>query len=151
MRICYKALTLTSVLFLSLTAVNGQSKYDKAYNKAEAAYVSGDYKSAESALEKFYSKASSKLGKQNKYTPTYTFSKAKYALASGLLFDFETQVGEAIKQSITLSSEGSQGHAQMLLDVAELYIQNGSFKTALEYWINLQRFLKPAILRMKVH
>jgi CHAT domain-containing protein len=128
-----KVLLVLSIGFFLFNSAAGQAKYDKAFNKAEALYVTGEYNKAEPALEKAYSKASKKLGKQNKYTPTYYFSKAKYALASGLLFDFESMVTETIKQSASLNKETSQVHGQLLLAIAELYLQNGSFKTAIEY------------------
>ena len=142
MRTFQKALTLFSFSLFLFTAALGQAKYDKMYAKAEVAYETGDYKGAESALEKFYSKAAKKLGKQNKYTPTYNFSKAKYALASGLLFDFESLINETIKQSVAINSEKSQNHGLLLLSVAELYIQNGSSKTALEYIDQSRKILK---------
>src|SRR5689334_6049288 len=103
MRIFTKAQALLAISFSFVVLAPGQSKYDKAYEKVEVAYVAGDYKGAESALEKFYSKAAKKLGKQNKYTPVYALMKTKIALSSGLLFDFESGVLEVIKQSIALN------------------------------------------------
>jgi CHAT domain-containing protein len=121
------------LLFLSVSVtVSAQSKYDKAYNKAEALYEVGDYKAAEAALEKFYSKASKKLGKENQYTARYKLSKAKYALANGLLADFESLVTEALNQSVAVNTFNSKAHGEVVLAIADLYIQNGSFKIAIE-------------------
>jgi tetratricopeptide (TPR) repeat protein len=142
MKTFHKALTLFSVNFFLFTVSLGQAKYDKMFNKAEEMYVLGDYKGAEAALEKAYSKASKKLGKQSKYATPYYFSKTKYALATGLLFDFESLGQETIKQSVAINSEKSQPHGMLLLDIAELYIQNGSFRVALEYIEQSRKILK---------
>jgi CHAT domain-containing protein len=133
------------VWLLAMTTVEqtaAQAKYDKMFNKAEAAYELGDYKGAESALEKANSKAAKKLGKQNKYVTNYYLSKAKIALASGLLFDFESLVNETVKQSVAINSEKSQPHGLVLLSIAELYVQNGSHKTAVEYLNQSNQILK---------
>jgi len=138
----HKALPLFPICFFLFTNAHGQAKYDKMFNKAQALYESGDYKGAESALDKFNSKSSKKLGKQNKYTPGYYLTKTKIALASGLLFDFESLVQETLKQSRAINNEKSKEHGIMLLSIAELYIQNGSFKTAIEYIEQSRKILK---------
>lgn len=122
--------------------VRAQAKYDKMYDKAEAAYQSGDYKTAETALEKFYSKASGKLGKPNKYTGAYLFSKTKYALALGMPIEFENQAAQVIQHSVSINSEKSKAHGQLLLDIADLQIQNETYKTALAYVEQAKKILK---------
>src|SRR5579859_852470 len=126
-------LALLVCFIFSIHFVSAQAKYDKMVNAAEIAYEAGDYKKALSNLEKFKKKAFKKLGQQNAYTATYYFLKAKYHLASGQIKDFETNVDVAISSTIINSKENSQKHGQLLTDVAELYILNGSYRVALEY------------------
>ncbi len=106
------------------------TKNDKAILAAEVIYETGDYKKAQASLDKFKKKAFKKLGQQNPYTATYYLLTAKYNLASGLLLDFESNVQSAITSSITNNQENSLKHGLLLLDVSELYTQNGSFQKA---------------------
>ncbi len=124
---------LLGLIFGASTYSSAQAKYDKAVNASEVAYESGDYKKAISNLEKFKKKAFKKLGQQNAYTTTYYLYMAKYHLASGRIKDFETNVDVAISSSIINNKENSQKHGQLLSDIAELYILNGSYRVALEY------------------
>ena len=120
-------------LFLNATFVAAQAKYDKMLLKAETAYEAGNYNSAYSALTKFKSKVTKKLGSQNAYMPTYYLSHAKYDLASGMVLDFESNVRTAENTSITINQENSLKHGVLLLDVADLYLQNGAYRIAKEY------------------
>lgn len=132
-------------LVLTIAAISsaaGQAKYDKMINAAEAAYKTGDYSKAIGLLEKFKKKAFKKLGQRNSYTPTYHLLLAKYQLSSGRIQEFEASLKTAISTSITLNQENSQKHALLLVDAAELYTQNGSYKTAKEYLNNATAILK---------
>ena len=143
MRKFYHCLIGVCILFSLISQkLSAQAKYDKRYNKAEALYESGDYLKAEAALEKFYSKVKKKLGKENKYTDQYNLARTKYALANGLLIDFESQADETIKHSITINSENSQKHGEILLAIADLHIQNGSYKRAVDLLDQAQSILK---------
>jgi CHAT domain-containing protein len=142
MRYYMKATVLAIAYFMFINISQGQAKYDKMFVKYEEAYEKGDYKSAEAALEKFYSKASGKLGKPNKYTTAYYLSKTKIALATGLLLDFESLVQETIRQSVTFNSDKSQAHGMLLLSLADLYIQNGSYRLAIEFIEKARTILK---------
>ncbi|MEK6783748.1 MAG: CHAT domain-containing tetratricopeptide repeat protein [Bacteroidota bacterium] len=124
-------ITISTILYSSL--LNGQAKYDKMLKKAETAYEAGNYKSALSALAKFKSKATKKLGAQNAYMPTYYLFHAKYDLASGMVLDFETNLKTAESTSISINQENSLKNGVFLLDAADLYIQNGAFRIAKEY------------------
>jgi len=123
---------IVCLIFVSLLA-DAQAKYDKMVAASEAAYETGDYKKAISSLEKFKKKAFKKLGPQNAYTPTYYLLTAKYLLASGKIKDFETNAQTAISSSILNNKETSEKHGQLLSDVAELYVLNGSYRVAKEY------------------
>jgi CHAT domain-containing protein len=141
MRVTLRAFAVFFLVGFSASTFS-QAKYDKLYNKAEAAYQSGDYKSAASGLEKFYSKASKKLGKQSKYTVQYYFSKTKYALATGMLSDFESIVLETLNQSVAINTEKSQNHGLLLLSIAELYNQGGMPKVSIDYVNQARKNLK---------
>src|SRR6267378_4592645 len=92
------------VLFLALTLpfkkCIGQTKEEKAIQAAETVYETGDYKKAQSSLDKFKKKTFKKLGAENQYTATYYLLTAKYNLASGLFVDFELNMKTAISSSI---------------------------------------------------
>jgi CHAT domain-containing protein len=136
---------------LSVSQLFAQSKYDKALQTAEATYETGDYKKALSQLEKFKKRAFKKLGQQNPYTATYFMLKAKYALAAGMLSEFDTNIQASLNASISINQENSQRHAQLLVDASELHIQNGSYKTAKVYLTKARQildggnFMTPAI------
>jgi len=136
---------ITPVIILLLafgSPLLAQPKYDKAIQKAEAYYETGDYKSALSTLEKFKKKAFKKLGPQNPYTVTYYISKAKYILATGLLSEFEPNLQSAINASLSINQENSQKHGQLLMDAAELYTKNGMYKTSKGYLYKAKKILE---------
>jgi CHAT domain-containing protein len=118
-----------------------QTKEEKAIQAAEVIYETGDYNKAQASLEKFKKKTFKKLGPQNQYAPTYYILTAKYSLASGMLLDFESNVQTAINTSITVFKENSQRHGLLLMDVAELYIQNGAYKIAIDHLNNAKKIL----------
>ncbi len=128
----FKLFPFLCLLFVGSIAV-GQAKYDKLVNAAEIYYETGDYKKATAKLEKLKRKAFKKLGNENPYTPVYYLLNAKYLLASGKIKDFEKNVESAIASSIVNNKENSLKHGQLLTDIAELYILNGSFRVAHEY------------------
>jgi CHAT domain-containing protein len=125
-----KSLLSTLVLFALCTLSFAQSKYEKIMTKAEVAYEKGSYKSAIKSIEKFNSKVSKKLGKQNQYTPTYYLLLAKYNLASGLIPDFELNLQSAIAASVAINQENSSKNGVLLLEAAELNSQNGAYRVA---------------------
>ncbi|MBS1681145.1 MAG: CHAT domain-containing protein [Bacteroidetes bacterium] len=110
-----------------------QAKYDKAIKATEVSYEAGDYKKAISRLEKFKKKAFKKLGTQNKYTATYYYLMAKNCLASGRITDFEGNAQTAITSNVSINNEQSQKHGELLSDIGELYVLNGSYRVAREY------------------
>jgi CHAT domain-containing protein len=120
----------TLVLFALFSVSFAQSKYDKMVTKAEVAYEKGSYKSAIKSIEKFNSKVSKKIGKQNQYTPTYYLLLAKYNLASGLIPDFELNLQSAIDASVAINQENSSKHGLLLLEAGELNSQNGAYRIA---------------------
>ena len=119
-----------------------QSKWDKSIAKAEASYAIGAYGKAKSALAKFKKKANSKLGSKNQFTPTIYFLQAKYDLASGMPLDFENNLREALNACRTLHTEHSEKYGTMLMDAAELYNLNGSYRLAKEYLNNSKKILQ---------
>jgi CHAT domain-containing protein len=118
-------------LLLSFFSGSAQPKYDKLYAKAEASYAQGDYKAAFKALEKFRKKVNGKLGAQNKYTPSYWLSMAKYSLASGLPLDFENHARTAMTAAKDVQPDTKE-QAAILIALADLYNQNSSYKRAIE-------------------
>ena len=136
-------IVLSVFLSLALSSASlAQSKWDKSIAKAEALYVTGAYGKAKSALEKFKKKVNAKLGAQNQYTPTIFFLQAKYDLASGMPLDFENNLRDALSANRTLNTEHSEKYGTMLMDAAELFILNGSFRVAKEYLSNAKKILE---------
>ena len=84
------------LLFLPIL-IFGQSKYDKAFLKAETKFELGQYVEADDLLEKVKSKTDKKFGKDNPYILKYLQAKAKYALAEGMTTNFENYLLQAIK------------------------------------------------------
>ncbi|MFO0267132.1 MAG: hypothetical protein ACK51D_09320, partial [Cyclobacteriaceae bacterium] len=125
-----KRMAAVLVCFTLAFQAQAQAKYDKMIAAAEAAYKSGDYKKAIASLGKFQKKAAGKLGKSNKYTPAYHMMLAKYSLASGLVSDFELNVEEALRTSVSINGENSVAHYLMLVVAAELNNLNGTFWNA---------------------
>lgn len=127
----------TGISFIILLMVGqvslAQSKWDKMIGKAEASYTIGDYAKANKFLAKFNKKATKKLGKQNEYTPKYFTLLAKYKLAAGQVFDFETNVQNAVTASVAINQEESKKHGLLLLDIAALYNLNGAYRQSIEY------------------
>ncbi|HQQ97044.1 MAG TPA: CHAT domain-containing protein [Cyclobacteriaceae bacterium] len=116
-----------------ITPLFGQSKWDKSLAKVEAAYAMGSYQEASTLLEKFKKKVNSKLGPKNPYTHTIYFLQAKYALAIGMPTDFESNMQLAIDACKAAYGESAEQVGAMLMDAADLYNQNGSFRVAHEY------------------
>lgn len=121
------------IFFVASHLLYGQSKWDKMIGKAEAAYVTGDYAKANKYLAKFKKKSTKKLGAENAYTPTYYLLLAKYKLAAGQVLDFDNTINSAITTSIKINLEDSKNHGLLLLEIAQLYNLNGSFRTAREF------------------
>jgi CHAT domain-containing protein len=129
----HKPVLLIGLTLLISFHLTGQAKYDKAIKATEVSYEIGDYRKAISGLEKFKKKAFKKLGQQNAYTAKYHYLLAKYHLASGQITDFENSVQTAISSSLINNKENSQKHGQLLANVGELYILNGSYRLGREY------------------
>jgi CHAT domain-containing protein len=132
-------LAFSSILYPTL--LPGQAKYDKMLKKAETAYETGNYKSAYSALAKFKGKVTKKLGPLNGYMPTYHLAHAKYDLASGMVLDFESNLKVAENASIAINKENSLKHGLLLLDAADLNIQNGAYRVAKDYLARSKKVL----------
>jgi CHAT domain-containing protein len=135
-------LVLVACLFFASLAMQGQAKYDKMVKASETLYEAGDYSKATTSLEKFKKKAFKKLGEQNAYTVRYSFLMAKYYLASGKIKDFETNVTAALSASKLINKENSQRHGQLLSDIAELHILNGSYRIAKDYLMQSGKVLE---------
>lgn len=118
-----------------------QSKDDKAILAAEVLYEAGDYKKAQSSLDKFKKKTFKKLGEQNQYTATYNLLTAKYNLAAGMLIEFESYVKSALAASVAINQENSQKHGLVMLDAAELYAQSGQYRIASDMLKNARKIL----------
>lgn len=137
-----KILKLIGFLFLITTLATAQSKNDKSIAAVEATYETGDYKKATASLEKFKKKAFKKLGQQNAYTVKYYLLLAKFSLASGSFTDFESNLQLAISNSLLIDKENSQKHGLLLLDAAQLYAQNGSYRISRNYLNDSKKILE---------
>src|SRR5262245_17772048 len=110
-KIAYCSFAIIIALMSISSSALAQDKWQKMINKAEAAYTTDDYKSANSSLEKFRKKSTKKFGKQNEYTPQYYMLLAKYNLATGLVIDYEANVKTAISNSLLLNKENTLKHS----------------------------------------
>jgi CHAT domain-containing protein len=129
------------LVFLSILTI-GQSKYDKAFTKAETKFDQGLYVEADELLEKFKSKTDKKFGKENEYTLKYLQAKAKYSLAEGLTTNFETYLLQAIKTSSQLNATNPQAHAEVLLEAGNLYNEFGHYVKSSALLIESRELLK---------
>lgn len=127
--------TLHSLLFVIFfcTLAGAQSKYDKMIAAAETAYEQGNYNKAISSIEKFKSKAFKKIGTPNPYLPLYYLYLAKYNLGAGLTKNFESNIQAAIAANSANKKDDGISMGQLLIDVADLYNQYGSYRVAREY------------------
>ena len=137
-----KILKLTGFLFLITAFATAQSKYDKSIAAVEATYETGDYKKATASLEKFKKKAFKKLGQQNAYTVKYYLLLAKFSLASGSFTEFESNLQLAVSNSLLIDKENSQKHGLLLLEAAQLYAQNGSYRISRNYLNDSKKILE---------
>ncbi len=138
-------------LFVALTGVAQKQKenkaqktdpkFDKAFAKAQELYDEGSYSSSKEEVEDFRKKVNSKLGIQNAYTAPIFFLKAKCDLASGMLTDFETNLSNALTTSRAVYSENSENYCSMLIESAQLYSNNGSYRIAKENLENARKIL----------
>lgn len=138
---------LVSLLFLVVTPSLSQTKeekerikqekailkLEKSLVKPEEAYAVGDYKKAKSGLTKARKKINSKLGTQNGLSARMYLLDAKCDLGLGMPKDFEANLQNALKACAAISSETSAKYANVLIESADLYNQNGSYRIAREY------------------
>src|SRR4051812_43909808 len=135
--------TIFLIIFSLVSAsIIGQSKYDKGLLKAEASFEIGDYNGAKKNLAKIRKKINSKLGAQNQYTAGMYLMEAKYNLGLGMPFDFESNLQDALNASQKLNTENSANYGSMLIDGAELYNLNGSYRVAKEYLLRSKKILE---------
>ncbi|MBL7873959.1 MAG: CHAT domain-containing protein [Cyclobacteriaceae bacterium] len=139
-------------LLIVLILINaGCSSYTKILKKEETNYETGNYSKAFDDLAKLKKKAFKKLGQQNIYAPTYYMRLAKNNLASGYISEFETNLSLAIANSKVINQENSQTHGLILVEAAEQYNLNGSFRLARELLAEAQKifeaggFMKDAV------
>ncbi len=140
--LCMKSAKIFVCLFLMTSLAFAQSKMDKAIKAVETAYEIGDYGKATSLLEKFKKKNFKKLGDNNPYLVKYHELNAKMHLASGRFTEFETSMQAAISSSLLINKENSQKHGILLMNVAELYVQNGSYRVARNYLTDAKKNLE---------
>ncbi|NOS91984.1 MAG: CHAT domain-containing protein [Cyclobacteriaceae bacterium] len=137
-----KSVNIFVCLILMATLATAQSKLDKAIKAVETAYEIGDYDKATSLLEKFKKKNFKKLGDNNPYLVKYHELSAKMHLASGRFLEFETSMQAAISSSLLVNKENSQKHGLLLMNAAELYVQNGSYRVARNYLSDAKKNLE---------
>ncbi len=108
------------------------AKFDKTLETIEASYEQGSYNKALKALDKFKVATEKKLGANNQYTPTYYLYQAKLKLAAGIVIGLESILDNAIQSSATINKDNKLNHGLVLLQVGEIYNQNGSYRLAKE-------------------
>jgi len=109
------------------------AKYEKGLVKTQEALTEGDYKSAKAQLTKARKKIVSKLGAQNVLSARMYLMDASCDLGMGMPKDFESNIQNAIRASFTINGENSEKHAGVLVEVADLYNQSGSYRIARGY------------------
>jgi CHAT domain-containing protein/tetratricopeptide (TPR) repeat protein len=130
-RLRFSLLVLVLFSFISNAALSQNKKLDKTLKKISDSYNSGNFPKALKSLKKFNSGAL-KLGETNYIVENYLWD-ARLNLASGLLPEFETGVGNILKSSEKVFGATSKSYASNLIDVAELYNEYGNYRIAREY------------------
>lgn len=136
------AFVLLCLILASGPTALGQAKYDKAYQKAEAKYATGEYKEALKLLEDFKNKTERKFGKDNRYTNQYLLARARYSLATGMLNDFDVYLNQALRYTAATNPQTSEPFAVGLIDAAELYNQGGNARRSRELLDEATKVLK---------
>lgn len=123
--------TLVVMSFIPTLAQN--KKLDKSLAKIDFNIASGSYAKAKAALEKLGPQITSPTAQNTSYLPGYYLRQVKINLALGLLNGFDDLVAKTIQTSKDVFGENSKNYANMLIDMAELYLQYGNYRIATEY------------------
>lgn len=123
---------LCLVLFFTW-ASNVEAQYERDLQKAQAAYIEGDYEGAKSDIDKVIEKSTKKLGVDNKFIPVALIRQAIIQSALGILVDVIPLTEEAVAKSELINGPESPDHAFILKEASETMIHYGSFQKAAVY------------------
>ena len=128
-----KFLQSALVVILFVCFFNSNAQYQKAIDKADEKYESGDYSSARKQIQKMKKKATKGLGYQNPYNAIALIKQAKINVGLGELVSVMEPLEEAVSMSEQVNGVESAEHAFILMEASEVLISYGNFKLANEY------------------
>ncbi len=129
MKYLQSALVVALVLFV----FTSNAQYQKAIDKADEKYESGDYSSARKQIAKMKKKATKSLGYQNPYNAIALVKEAKINVGLGELVSVMEPLEEAVSMSEQVNGTSSAEHGFILIEASEVLISYGNFKLADEY------------------
>ena len=128
-----KYLQSALVVILVTSFLHVDAQYQKAIDKADEKYESGDYSSARKQIEKMKKKATKSLGYQNPYNAIALVKEAKINVGLGELVSVMEPLEEAVSMSEQVSGAESAEHAYILMEASEVLVSYGNFKLANDY------------------
>jgi CHAT domain-containing protein len=140
-KVSYIALSVMFSLFASQALYAQSKKLDKSLKKIDGYYNAGRLEKALSSLGKF-KKGALKSGPNSNYMVIYYLRDAQISLALGVMEGFETSLNNALSTSLTVFGESSTSYATTLLDVADIYLDHGSFRLSREHIEKAESILK---------
>ena len=130
---------LLVLVFCMICSLPVQAQYQKYLDKADEAYIEGDYEGALKQIEKMKKKVTKKLGAKNSYMAIALLKESKINLELGMLNDVVPPLTDALQMSTEVNDTLSTEHAFMLNEAAEIMIQFGNFRLADIYLTNAER------------
>jgi CHAT domain-containing protein len=116
-------------LFFGLSVGVAQN-WEKEFGKADALYNQAKYSQANKQLTKLKAKLIKKLGSENTYMPHLYIREANFNLRSGVLVGIDESLDKAISVSYSKNGENSAAHAEVQINVAEVYANYGNYHKA---------------------
>lgn len=124
---------LLLLLILPFIAASQNKKFDKSLKKIDGYFAAGEFIKASDGIKKLKTAVREKMGPSNTYMPGILLREARINLSMGMLLEFDTQLSNALAETITSFGENSKTYSQALLQVAEMYNEYGNYRIAREY------------------
>ncbi|MCP4457050.1 MAG: CHAT domain-containing protein [Cytophagales bacterium] len=125
-------ITLMSLLTIAFlfAGAGAFAQYDKSLDKADEAYIVGDYAKARKAIEHMQKTVNKKLGDKNPYMAISLLKEAKINLELGQLNDVNPTLDRAVEMSYEVNDTVSAEHGFMMMEAGEIMISYGNFRKA---------------------
>ncbi len=126
-------LILTLILTATVGLVNAQ-KWQKAIDKIDGHYETGDYPKAEKKIRKLKSKSIKKLGSPNKYLATAIIREAKNNIAMGIYSDVDNLINSSLEMSETLNATTAPAeHGEIVQECIDIMLLWEDYNRAEQY------------------